>query len=61
VACGCFSTSGDAGSTTTLYILRDTVLLGMAIHVFFFENGLASFERVLRKTFTRTDKQQRSR
>ncbi len=56
VACGCFSTSGDAGSITILYILRDTVLLGMGIHVFFYENGLASFRWLLQKVLTQTYK-----
>ncbi len=50
VACGCFSTSVEAGSITGLYILRDMVLLGMGIHVFFYENGLASVGTLFKKT-----------
>jgi len=53
VACGCFSTSVEAGTITELYILRDMVLLGMGVHVFFYENGLASFGALFKKTMFR--------
>ncbi|NQU03913.1 MAG: DoxX family membrane protein [Syntrophaceae bacterium] len=55
VACGCFSTSVEAGSITELYILRDIVFLGMGVHVLFYENGLASFRWLLQKIRTQPD------
>ncbi len=48
IACGCFSTAADAGTINLLYLLRDLSLLGMAIHVFFFDQALVSVSRFIR-------------
>jgi len=42
VACGCFSTSAGAASANGFYILRDLILLAMAVHVLFCDRGMAS-------------------
>lgn len=49
VACGCFSTSTEAASINGFYILRDVVLLVMAVHVLFCDNGMASLTAAFRK------------
>jgi len=49
-ACGCFSTSTSAEPITWLYLVRDLTLLVMGIHVFLFDQGVASVERLFRKT-----------
>lgn len=48
VACGCFSTSTSAESFTWLYLVRDLALLGMGVHIFLFDRGIASLVRTIR-------------
>ncbi len=55
VACGCFSTSVEAGSINEFYILRDIVLLAMAVHILFYENGLASVRLLYQKILNQPD------
>jgi len=47
IACGCFSTSAGAEPITWLYVVRDLLLLGMGIHILFFDQGYASLPRLI--------------
>jgi len=49
VACVCFSTSAEAASINGFYIVRDLILLAMAVHVLFCDRGLASLGSVVNK------------
>lgn len=48
IACGCFSTSSSAESITWLYLVRDIILFVMGVHILFFDQGIASLDRLLR-------------
>jgi uncharacterized membrane protein YphA (DoxX/SURF4 family) len=48
IACGCFTTTTASEAITWLHLLRDLVLMGMAIHVLLFDRGMASVERLIR-------------
>jgi len=47
IACGCFSTSASAEPITWLAVVRDLLLLGMGIHILFFDQGYASLLRLI--------------
>jgi len=47
IACGCFSTSAGAEPITWLYVARDLLLLGMGVHILFFDQGYASLARLI--------------
>jgi hypothetical protein len=49
IACGCFDTAGGEGAATWLYILRDLALLALGVHVFLFDQGVASVSRLIKK------------
>jgi len=48
ISCGCFTTATDSGSINWIYLIRDLGLLGMALHVFFFDQALVSVSRFIR-------------
>jgi len=50
IACGCFSTSTSAEPITWLYLVRDLALLGMGVHIFLFDRGIASLVRAIRRS-----------
>jgi len=47
ISCGCFTTATDSGSINWIYLIRDLGLLGMALHVFFFDQALVSVSRFI--------------
>jgi putative oxidoreductase len=47
IACGCFSTSASAEPITWLYVVRDLLLLGMGVHILFFDKAYASLPRFI--------------
>jgi putative oxidoreductase len=53
IACGCFSTSAGAEPITWLYLVRDLILLGMGVHILFFDQGYASLPRLIQTRLLR--------
>jgi putative oxidoreductase len=53
IACGCFSTSAGAEPITWLYVVRDLLLLGMGVHILFFDQRYASLARLIQARLTR--------
>lgn len=49
IDCGCFSTVQSGSGNTTWYFLRDILLMGLALHVFFLDKQKASLADLLRR------------
>lgn len=47
ITCGCFSTSAAAEPISWLTAVRDILLLGMGMHILFFDQGYASLARLI--------------
>ncbi|MCD6570325.1 MAG: DoxX family membrane protein [Deltaproteobacteria bacterium] len=60
ITCGCFGTACSAGPVTWFCLLRDLCLIGMGVHVFLFDQRIASVDRLIqRKLYDETHKKDR--
>lgn len=49
IDCGCFSTTQSGSGNTAWYLLRDILLMSLALHVFIFDRGKVSLAGLLRR------------